>query len=97
MAAKKGLPTMNAIASWVLVCIGVFTPLIDKNTKSSHFLTRLLVVYLSFAPTFILLTVSYEAIFYASYSMLIFVWMMVEQQYFFYKQKVFNGRGYSVD
>ena len=96
LAAKQGLPTINALLSWIIVIIGVLTPILDTKTKSTHFLSRLLVIYLSFAPIFILLTVSYETIFYACFSMLIFVWMMLEQQLFFYLQKVYNGRGYTV-
>lgn len=91
---KHGLPFLNAVTSWIILATCIAIPVMDRFSKSEHYLKRLVVVYLSFAPVFILLSVSFETLFYFFYSMVVFVWMLVEQQLYFYENKVFNGKTY---
>ena len=115
---KRGLPFLNAVTSWIILATCIAIPVIDRFSKSEHYLKRLVIVYLSFAPVFILLSVrwdgfgtyipsntnrtpfhslySFETLFYFFYSMVVFVWMLVEQQLYFYENKVFNGKTYWV-
>ncbi|KAJ3205205.1 Glycosyl phosphatidyl inositol anchor synthesis [Entophlyctis luteolus] len=77
---KEGLPLLNQVASWIiLVSCGVI-PALDMVKEGHYFLRRLVVVYLSFAPLFILLSVSYETLFYFSFSQTLLGWLLMERQ-----------------
>lgn len=54
---KRGLPFLNAVTSWIILATCIAIPVIDRFSKSEHYLKRLVIVYLSFAPVFILLSV----------------------------------------
>lgn len=57
LASKKGLPVLNALTSWIILASSIIIPVMDRFSKSEHYLKRLAIVYLSFAPVFILLSV----------------------------------------
>ena len=59
---KHGLPFLNAATSWLILATSILIPIIDRFSKSEHYLKRLVVVYLSFAPVFILLSVRYHIV-----------------------------------
>lgn len=96
LAAKQGLPILNAAMSWLILIICIAIPIVDRLSGSKHYLRRLVIVYVSFAPVFILLSVSFETLFYCFYSLVVFVWMLLEQQLFFFERKSFNGKTYWV-
>ncbi|KAJ3311978.1 Glycosyl phosphatidyl inositol anchor synthesis [Boothiomyces sp. JEL0838] len=95
LEAKKGLPVVNAVTSWIILASSILIPIFDRVSQRQHYLYRVVIIYLSFAPIFILLSVSYETLFYFFYSMTVFTWLMIEQQLFFYDTKEFNGVAYT--
>jgi GPI ethanolamine phosphate transferase 1 len=97
LAAKTGLPPLNAIVSWIILVTCIAIPIMERYSPQQHYLRRLIVVYLAFAPIFTLLSVSFETIFYGFFSMTIFTWMLLEQQMFFFNHKSFNGKTYTDD
>ncbi|KAI8908971.1 Phosphatidylinositolglycan class N-domain-containing protein [Gorgonomyces haynaldii] len=92
---KQGLPPLNAFISWLLLVFGISVPVLDKVQGKTHFLNRLVVIYLSFAPLFVLFSVSYESLFYFFFSMTILVWMLLEQRLYFFETKVYRGQEYA--
>ncbi|KAJ1550244.1 Glycosyl phosphatidyl inositol anchor synthesis, partial [Cladochytrium tenue] len=69
LAAKKGLPPLNQFASWVILTTTLAVPVADARGGSPrHHLRALVVVFLMLAPVFILLSLSYETIFYVCYA-----------------------------
>ncbi|KAJ3271888.1 Glycosyl phosphatidyl inositol anchor synthesis [Terramyces sp. JEL0728] len=95
LEAKKGLPVVNAVTSWIILASSILIPIFDRVSQKQHYLYRLVIIYLSFAPIFILLSISYETLFYFFYSMTVFTWLMIEQQLYFYDTKEFNGIAYT--
>lgn len=59
-----------------------------------YFMHRILVIYLAFAPGFILLSVSYEALFYFFFSQSVFIWMLLEKQLYYFETKTFSDNQY---
>lgn len=55
-------------------------PTLDNSNEGQHFLCRLVVIYLSFSPVFILLSVSYEALFFFSFAMTMASWLFLEKE-----------------
>ncbi|KAI8822461.1 Phosphatidylinositolglycan class N-domain-containing protein [Fimicolochytrium jonesii] len=79
LQAKSGLPLLNQTISWAILAIAIAIPILDGVHKGQHFLRRLVIIYLSFAPVFVLLSISYEVLFYACFSMTLLCWLLVEK------------------
>ncbi|CAI4219872.1 unnamed protein product [Parascedosporium putredinis] len=80
LQAKQGLPRGNQIVGWV-VMVGAFAmPLASRTRTNKHYLHRLLVMFLTCAPTFILLTISYEGLFYVAFSVTLVSWVSLEHR-----------------
>ncbi|KAJ3219626.1 Glycosyl phosphatidyl inositol anchor synthesis [Dinochytrium kinnereticum] len=77
---KEGLPIVNQILSWLILASCTIIPYVDTAKKGHHFLRRIIVIYLSFAPLFILLSISYEALFYGVFSLLLIAWLILERR-----------------
>ncbi|KAI8828363.1 Phosphatidylinositolglycan class N-domain-containing protein [Chytriomyces cf. hyalinus JEL632] len=80
LKAKKGLPLLNQVASWLILASCAAIPMMDSVKEGQHYLRRLVVIYLSFAPVFILLSISYEALFYFCFSQTLLSWLLMERQ-----------------
>ncbi|KAJ3411822.1 Glycosyl phosphatidyl inositol anchor synthesis [Chytridiales sp. JEL 0842] len=80
LKAKEGLPLLNQIISWFLLSTCVVIPAMDIVKGGHHFLRRLIVIYLAFAPVFVLLSISYEALFYFCFSQMLLAWLLMEKQ-----------------
>jgi GPI ethanolamine phosphate transferase 1 len=50
---------------------------VDPNTNYMH---RLMVIFLTFAPTFVILTISYEGLFYVAFCITLVTWVRLEHQ-----------------
>jgi phosphatidylinositol glycan class N len=53
-------------------------PLLHVLDPVSHYLHRLLIIFLTFAPTFVLLTISYEGLFYVAFCITLLAWVRLE-------------------
>ena len=61
----------RTVASWLL-------PLTYRLQPSTHYMHRLAVIFLTCAPTFVILTISYEGLFYVAFSITLLVWVRLE-------------------
>ncbi|TPX56560.1 hypothetical protein PhCBS80983_g04468 [Powellomyces hirtus] len=77
--AKTGLPLLNQSISWSVLASAALIPIIDGVHVGQHYLRRLAVIYLAFAPVFILLTISYETLFYVCFSGVLATWLSLER------------------
>ncbi|GAA6022972.1 hypothetical protein JCM10207_007734 [Rhodosporidiobolus poonsookiae] len=75
---KQGLPMLNQYAGWTILGVSALLPLIHGRPRAQPYLERLAVLLLSFAPAFILLSLSYEALFYAVFCVALVAWSSVE-------------------
>jgi phosphatidylinositol glycan class N len=55
---------------------------------NSHYIHRLVVMFLQFAPTFIILTISYEGLFYFAFCLCLFSWMRLEHQVYLHTSSI---------
>jgi phosphatidylinositol glycan class N len=53
-----------------------------------HYLQRLVTIYLSFAPLFVLLSISYETLFYCCFSITLLLWINVEHAVYDFENNV---------
>lgn len=80
LAAHEGLPFVNQVVSWIILGITISIPFVYGARSSQHYLLRLAIIYLSFAPTFVLLSTAYEAIFYFFLASTLLSWLMLERK-----------------
>jgi GPI ethanolamine phosphate transferase 1 len=58
--------------------ISFLMPLAYKFDNRTHYLHRLMVLFLTCAPTFVILTISYEGLFYVAFSLTLMMWVRLE-------------------
>jgi len=64
------------------VIVASFTvPFIHSLEPNNHYLHRLLVVFLTFSPIFIILTISYEGLFYFAFCITLLTWVRLEHRF----------------
>jgi phosphatidylinositol glycan class N len=63
-------------------------PQLHSLYPNSHYMHRLVVMFLQFAPTFIILTISYEGLFYLAFCLCLFSWMRLEHQIYLHTTEV---------
>jgi phosphatidylinositol glycan class N len=73
-------------------------PLAYRFQQNSHYMHRLLVIFLTCAPAFVILTISYEGLFYLAFSITLVCWVRLEHEIFVFTssarkpaQKAING------
>lgn len=62
----------------------VTVPALHRLQPSNHYLHRLLVIFLTFSPTFIILTISYEGLFYLAFCITLVTWVRLEHHIYKY-------------
>ncbi|KAI1461452.1 GPI ethanolamine phosphate transferase 1 [Annulohypoxylon moriforme] len=78
LQAKEGLPRGNQAVAWLVLVMSFLMPLAHRLQPNNHYLHRLLVIFLTCAPTFIILTISYEGLFYFAFNLLLVTWVRLE-------------------
>lgn len=78
--ARQGLPLGVLVVGWATLLTSLFLPQLHGLYPNSHYIHRLVVIFLQFAPTFIILTISFEGLFYFAFCLCLFSWMRLEHQ-----------------
>ena len=78
LQAKQGLPRGNQIVGWLVLILSFLMPFAHRLEPNNHYLHRLLVIFLTCAPTFVILTISYEGLFYFAFSLTLLTWVRLE-------------------
>ncbi|KAK4204838.1 Phosphatidylinositolglycan class N-domain-containing protein [Triangularia verruculosa] len=82
LQAKQGLPRGNQIVGWAVLVLSLLMPLayklVPSNESNTHYLHRLVIIFLTCAPTFVILTISYEGLFYVAFSIVLVSWVRLE-------------------
>ncbi|KAK4210417.1 Phosphatidylinositolglycan class N-domain-containing protein [Rhypophila decipiens] len=78
LQAKQGLPRGNQVMGFVVLVTSLLMPLAHRLQPNNHYMHRLLVIFLTCAPTFVILTISYEGLFYLVFSGLLVSWVRLE-------------------
>lgn len=78
LSAKKGLPLGNQVIGWLCLVSSVTLPFAHRLAPNNHYLHRLMIIFLTFAPSFILLSISYEGLFYFAFGATLLTWIRLE-------------------
>jgi phosphatidylinositol glycan class N len=80
LQAKAGLPLGAQVTGWVVLVTSLVLPFAHSFSPNNHYLHRLVVIFLAFAPMFIILTISYEGLFYFAFSCTLITWVRLEHR-----------------
>ncbi|KAL8693040.1 MAG: hypothetical protein Q9218_002056 [Villophora microphyllina] len=78
LQAKRGLPLGNQIMGWLVLVTSLTLPFLHSLQPNNHYLHRLVVIFLTFSPIFIILTISYEGLFYFVFCVTLVTWVRLE-------------------
>ncbi|CAG8505782.1 7461_t:CDS:10 [Paraglomus brasilianum] len=92
LRAKTGLPTLNKYLGWAILVISILTPFVHERTNPKHYAYRLISIYLSFAPLFVILSISYEVLFYCIFSITLWIWLALERHLHLERQPTWELR-----
>jgi phosphatidylinositol glycan class N len=81
------LPSLRL--TYLLVAVlPLLMPFFHRFQPNNHYLHRLMVIFLTFSPVFVILTISFEGIFYLGFSITLITWVRLEHSvYVFTKSK----------
>lgn len=78
-------------------------PFLHIKSHNHHYLHRLAIIFLAFCPTFIILTISYEGLFYVTFFTTLVLWSELETKIavtteapFTYVNGMANGNGHAI-
>ncbi|OMP08762.1 Sulfatase [Corchorus olitorius] len=80
---KQELHTIHQLMNWSIAGLSMVLPLFSDN----GLLSRLNSIFLGFAPTFLLLSIGYEAVFYGAFGLVLVAWILFENS-LLYSSKV---------
>lgn len=92
--AKLGLPRGNQIVGWSVLVLPLIMPFLHRLQPNNHYLHRLMVIFLTFSPIFVILTISYEGLFYLGFCVTLITWVRLEHSIYNYTKpatKTTNG------
>ncbi|KAF3767816.1 PigN-domain-containing protein [Cryphonectria parasitica EP155] len=80
LQARQGLPRGNQIVGWLVLVTSFLMPLAYRLDTNNNYLHRLVVIFLTCAPTFVILTISYEGLFYVVFWVTLVAWVRLEYE-----------------
>lgn len=79
LSNRKGLPYDAQLIGWITLIISLTLPTILHCVNiNENYQIRFLIIFLTFSPTFLILTISFESYFYILYSLFIYQWIEIE-------------------
>lgn len=72
--------------------VSLLMPLAYRLQQNNHYMHRLLVIFLTCAPTFVILTISYEGLFYVAFSITLVCWVRLEHEIFLFTSSTRSGK-----
>ena len=85
LQAKQGLPLGNQIVGWIVLVSSLSLPFLHRLYPKKHYLHRLVIIFLTFSPVFIILTISYEGLFYLAFCVTLVAWVRLEHHIYTFR------------
>lgn len=85
--ARQGLPLGVIFVGWITLISSLLLPQLHGLCPNNHYLHRLIIMFLQFSPSFIILTISFEGLFYVAFCLCLFSWMRLEHQVYLHSTK----------
>ena len=86
LQAKQGLPLGNQVTGWLVLITSLGLPFAYRIRSNNHYLHRLLIIFLAFSPSFVLLTISYEGLFYFAFCATLMTWVRLEHSIYVFNK-----------
>ncbi|KAL4744488.1 hypothetical protein BDW72DRAFT_208972 [Aspergillus terricola var. indicus] len=80
LQTKQGLPLATQIAGWATLVASLVLPFAHVLRPQKHYLHRRMIIFLALGPLFIILTISYEGLFYFAIASTLFSWVQLEHR-----------------
>jgi GPI ethanolamine phosphate transferase 1 len=80
LQAKQGLPLGTQVVGWITLIASLVVPFLHALQPRDHYLHRLAVIFLAFGPLFVILTISYEGLFYFAIAITLVSWVRLEHR-----------------
>jgi phosphatidylinositol glycan class N len=80
LQAKQGLPLGTQIVGWITLIASFVVPFLHALQPRDHYLHRLAITFLAFGPLFVILTISYEGLFYFAIAITLLSWVRLEHR-----------------
>ncbi|KAI9824030.1 MAG: Glycosyl phosphatidyl inositol anchor synthesis [Thelocarpon impressellum] len=80
MQARTGLPLGSQVLGWIVLVTSLTVPFLHGLQPSKHYLHRLVIIFLTFSPVFVILTISYEGLFYVAFAATLVAWVRMEHR-----------------
>ncbi|KZT61275.1 PigN-domain-containing protein [Calocera cornea HHB12733] len=77
LQAREGLPAHSQMLGWTALLLSSASPFI-LATSDHRPNSRLLTYFLAFCPAFLILSISWEGLFYLAYSLTLYLWIEME-------------------
>ena len=87
LQAKQGLPLGNQVVGWIVLVLSLSLPFLHRLYPKTHYLHRLVIIFLTFSPVFIILTISYEGLFYFAFCITLVAWVRLEHHIYTFSVK----------
>lgn len=78
LQAKTGLPLGNQVVGWLVIIVSLAMPFAYRMEPDGRYMHRLMMIFLTCAPTFVIFAISYEGLFYVAFSILLLTWIRME-------------------
>ena len=86
LQAKQGLPLGNQVTGWLVLITSLGLPFAHRIRPNNHYFHRLVIIFLAFSPSFVLLTISYEGLFYFAFCTTLMTWVRLEHSIYVFNQ-----------
>lgn len=78
LSARQGLPLGTQVVGWITLVASLTVPFLHTLQPNSNYVHRLVVLFLTFAPIFVILTIQYEGLFYLAFCATLVSWVRLE-------------------
>ncbi|VEU23785.1 DEKNAAC105020 [Brettanomyces naardenensis] len=75
---KEGLPVQAQYLNWFNLVVSLAAYYLHHLKPNRNYKIRYLIIYLTFAPTFLILTISFEGLFYVLFALMLYQWIDIE-------------------